>query len=213
MALVVASVTACTSSGSSPSAGTTGAATSTNAAATSESSSDVTHGSSGTAAPTGAGAPTSIPVVVPTGTKAPYPTPGKEPGKQPNQTSVLASLPGRSASSCAVVRSARDVRAGSVAAGNFESIRHYFRTNYGKREITEIPMYVIPQHAGHLRSVTARVAELGVGTSRTMSFKSIEDADAYRYFSLQLPIARPGKYRLTFISGHDRGCFVVSLKA
>jgi hypothetical protein len=213
MALAVAGVTACTSAGDNPPGRAGSAATPANPAATPGSSSGTTPRPAGTTAPAGTGAPTSVPVVVPTGTKAPYPTPGKVPAEQPNQASVLASLPGRKSSSCAVVRGARDVRAGSVAAGNFQSVRQYFRSNYGKTETTEIPMYVIPQHAGHLSRMTARIAALGEGTSRTLSSKSVEAADAYRYFAVQLPIARPGKYRLTFVSGQDRGCFLISLKA
>jgi hypothetical protein len=208
IAIATAALAACTSSGGAP-ATDSGSATQSASTGTSAAS-----GPSPTDTPAGpTGAPTSVPVVVPTGTKAPFPTPGKEPSKQPNQTKVLNALPGSSAASCAVVHNQRDLRAGSVGAGNFQNMHADFKSSYGKTEVPELNMYLIPQHAKHMRKVTATVDPFGSGQTRTVKSTSVEDAEASRYYALQLPVAKPGKYRLTFAAGQDHGCFVVSFHA
>lgn len=163
--------------------------------------------------PTGTGAPTSVPVVVPTGTKAPYPTPGRDGGApQANQRSVLKSLPGSTAAKCQVVRNRRDVLSGSMGAGNFQQARQQFKTDYGTTEVPMLNMYAIPEHAGHLKKVTAVINPRGAGQSTRVTSKTVEPADAYRYFAMQLPVRKPGTYRISLRSGHDSGCFIVTFK-
>jgi hypothetical protein len=153
-----------------------------------------------------------VPVVVPTGTKAPYPTPGKQPPLQANQTSVLNSLPGSSSQSCGNVGNHTDLRAGAVAAGDFRTARHDFRAGYGKTESVQLNMYVIPQHARHMHKVRATIQPVGGGQAQTVTSTSVEQADTSRYFAVQIPMSRPGTYKFTFVTGQDRGCFVASFQ-
>jgi hypothetical protein len=157
--------------------------------------------------------PTSVPVVVPTGTKAPYPTPGKQPPPRANQSSVLNSLPGSSSQACGNVGSHTDLRAGSVAAGNFQTAQHEFRAGYGKSESVQLNMYVIPQHAQHMHKVRATIQPVGGGQGQTVTSTSVEQADTSRYFAIQIPMSRPGNYKFTFVTGQDRGCFIASFQA
>jgi hypothetical protein len=214
---------ACTSSG-----GTSDAANSPNPPA---STSDAPSTPAGTAGPTGSAsgsrdhrrphkqgrhspsAPTSVPVVVPTGTKAPYPTPGKQPPLQANQSSVLNALPGNSSHSCGKVGNHTALRAGSMAAGDFQSAQHDFRAGYGKSESVQLNMYVIPQHARHLHKVRATIQPVGGGQARRVTSTSVEQADTSRYFAVQIPLSRPGTYKFTFVTGQDRGCFLASFQA
>jgi hypothetical protein len=224
--VAAASLVACSSSG-----GTPAASDSVNPPAPTDSTASTHAGSgpahTGTASsgprPTGTRshqrrpgrptAPTSVPIVVPTGTKAPYPTPGKDPALQADQSAVLDSLPGSSSPSCGHADGHTDLRAGSVAAGNFQTAQHDFRTGYGKSESVELNLYVIPQHAGHLHKVTTTVEPLGGGHPQTVTSGSVEQAEASRYFAVQIAMGRPGTYRFTFVSGPDRGCFIASFHA
>jgi hypothetical protein len=178
---------------------------------------------SAAASPSGA-APTSVatapsgrrssagPVAAPTNTAAPFPTPGREPSLLPNQQSVLASLPGSSSPSCAEVGSNSNLRSGSVAVGNFVSARKQYRSTVDTTEVPELSMYVIPLHAAHLRSATVTVDPQGKGATKKVTTRAVQQADASQYFSLQVPIAAPGRYRLSVASGPDRGCFLVSFR-
>lgn len=149
-------------------------------------------------------------MAVPTGTKARYPTPGKDPELVADQSSVLDSLPGSSSQACGEVGGHTDLRAGSIAAGNFQSAQHDFRAGYGKTEGVELNIYVIPQNARHLHKVQATVRPLGGGQALTVTSTAVEQADVSRYFAVQLPVSRPGTYRLTFVTGADRGCFIAT---
>lgn len=159
------------------------------------------------------GAPTSEPNPVPSGAKAPYPTPGKDPAMQPDQSSVLDSLPGSSSRSCGRVGDHTDLRAGSIAAGNFQTAQHDFRAGYGKTEGVELNMYVIPQNARHLHEVHATIEPVSGGQVQTVTSTSVEQADVSRYFAVQLPVSRPGTYKLTFATGADHGCFIATFHA
>jgi len=141
---------------------------------------------------------------------APFPTPGEASTGQRNQTPILDSLPGSASSACAVVGQRSDVRAGSVAVGNFVTARKQYSADARKSKTPTVFLYVIPEHAAHLRTVTVLVEPTGAGSSRTVSSKAIEDADTSRYFTVNLPVPAPGRYRLTMQSGSDKGCVYVT---
>jgi hypothetical protein len=218
-----ATLVACTSSG-----GTSEASSSPNQPASTSDAPEtpaVTDGSTGASGPArdhtrshsrGPGrpsAPTSVPIVVPTGTKAPYPTPGKQPKPKANQTSVLDSLPGSNSQSCGTVGNHTDFRAGSIAAGNFQTAEHDFRAGYGKRESVQLNMYVIPQHARNLDKVRGTIQPVRGGKAQTVTSSAVETADTARYFAVQIPMSQPGMYKFTFVSGQDQGCFIASFQA
>ena len=136
---------------------------------------------------------------VPTGTAAPYQTPGREQSPPANQTHVLESVPGSGRAGCADPGSNATFRANGVAVGNFVQMRKSFAEQYGHTEVPELDAYVVPAHAKRLRTVTATVASLSGGSTRRVSSSSVQQGDAASYFALQLPVEKPGRYRLTFV--------------
>lgn len=130
--------------------------------------------------------------------------------KQTNQTSVLQSLPGSASSTCgAVHESTTDLRVGSMAAGNWKSARADFHKQYGTTEVPELSMYAIPQNVKHLKSLKLTVTPQG-GAAKTVTVKGLQSADVWSYFALQVPIPKPGTYRLTMVAGANKGCFDVT---
>jgi hypothetical protein len=141
---------------------------------------------------------------------APYPTTGRGAEPVSDQTKVLGSLPGIAKSTCAQVGTHADLRSGGIGMGNFETARRDFAEQFGKTEVPQLNMYIIPQHTKHLTSATVRVDPPGSGQPSTIVVKDVEQADIYRYFPLTLPVRSPGSYRLSVTSGADRGCFIVT---
>jgi hypothetical protein len=127
-----------------------------------------------------------------------------------NQVSVLGSLPGSSSRRCAVVGNRADVRSHTLAAGNFEIARKQYARSKGL-ERPPVFVYVIPQHSSHLRKLTVRITQLRpAGKVRTVSSTSVQEADIWRYYAVNLPLGTAGTYRLSMTSGPDTGCFVVT---
>lgn len=140
---------------------------------------------------------------------APYPTPSGDATVRANQTVVLNSLPGSRSQSCATVGAHTTVRAGSIAAGNFQTARKSFSSQYRKTEVPQLNLYVIPQHAKAMKKLTVKVRSLSGGQSKTVHSTQVEKAAEWRYYALVLPVKEPGSYRLTMSSGADKGCFDV----
>jgi hypothetical protein len=132
---------------------------------------------------------------------------------QTNQTSVLKSLPGSASSACgAVGSSTTDLRAGSMAAGNWKNARTDFRKQWHSAEVPTLNMYAIPQNVKGLHSLKLTVTKRG-GAAKTITVKGLQPADVWSYFALQVPIPQPGSYRLTMVAGANRGCFDVTFAA
>jgi hypothetical protein len=127
-----------------------------------------------------------------------------------DQSSVLAGIPGSSASSCESVGSHTDLRSGSVAAGNFAHARAQYTQTVASTEVPQVDLYVIPQHAAKLTTLTITIDPTGAGPTKTLTSKSVEQADAWSYIAVQLPVPAAGGYQLTMVSGPDRGCFLVT---
>jgi hypothetical protein len=162
--------------------------------------------SSGTAStPAGGGSATQGPPLT-----APYPTPSDQEDPPTNQGRVLDTLPGSDSASCANVGSGTDVRAGSIAMGNFVTARKQYKTVAGKSELPEVNLYVIPEDTASMKSTTVTVDPLGKGATKKVTSKSVEDADQWRYFAVTIPVAAPGTYRLSVVAGSNRGCFDVT---
>jgi len=209
-ALVVVAAVALSSCTSSSSAGT--ALSASIAPPTSvgpPSSSDVASTSAPAARrSSGARRPSTHPVVAPTGSKAPYPTPGKVPALKPDQRPVLNALPGSSSPSCTAVDSHPDVHSGQLAMGNFVAARRQYKATVHKSEVPMLDMYVIPAHAGHLTRLVVTLQPLGGGAKSTVTSTSVQTAESSRFFALQLPVRAAGTYRIAAVSGQDRGCFI-----
>lgn len=146
---------------------------------------------------------------------APYPTPagGKVAVRHQNQSTVLNALPGTRAASCAPVGDRTDMRSGAVAAGNFVVARKSYVEQVPITEVPTVFLYLIPEHAGRLSAATVRVANVASGTAQTVTSTSVQQAEDWRYFALQIPVRSPGRYRLTMTAGEDRGCFELTFKS
>jgi hypothetical protein len=145
---------------------------------------------------------------------APLSTPARDPDLVPDQTSVLASLPGNASSACVKVgATTTDTRAGGIGVGNFTAARAAYKRSAASASaaVPTVFLYVIPQHAAHLHGLKVSIrASSGAEPTRTLTSTSVEQAEAQRYFAVNLPITAPGTYRLTMVSGSDKGCFDVS---
>jgi hypothetical protein len=191
-------VTGSSPQSSPPSSGAAGTARPGTSAASSGSRSPTSAPSTPTAAAGGPNLPAS------------YPTPSLDPSQAADQSTVLASLPGSTSSSCESVGSHTDLRSGSIAAGNFAHARAQYTETAATTEAPQVDLYVIPRQAAKLTSVTITVDPTGNGPTTTLTSKSVEQADAWSYFAVQLPVPAPGNYQLTMVSGPDRGCFLLT---
>jgi hypothetical protein len=187
--------------GSAPSSSSSSAEVAGSATAATQANTPATQPTSVHTTPNGAGG-ASLP--------APYPTPGRDPSQAADQSTVLAALPGSSASSCENVGTHTDLRSGSIAAGNFAHARTQYTQTPASTKVPEVDLYVIPQHAATLTSLTITVDPTGAGATTTLTSKSVEQADAWSYFAVQLPVPAAGGYQLSMVSGPDRGCFLVT---
>lgn len=141
---------------------------------------------------------------------APYPTPSGNRDMRANQTRVLKSLPGSPSATCVAVAKHTTVRAGSIAAGNFQTARQSFSSQFGTTEVPQLNLYVIPKHAKAMKKLTVTVKPLGGGKAETVSSTQVEKADQWRYYAVELPVVSPGEYRLSMVSGADKGCFNIT---
>jgi hypothetical protein len=208
-ALAAGVLAACTSGGGPTPAQSAAARASVGSTVAPSASASAGAGDTGTSGPTlarTASGRTSVP--------APYPTPagGKMPQVHRDQSRVLDALPGSRSASCAIVGDRTDVRSGDVAAGNFVVARKSYAKQVPIAEVPTVFLYLIPQHAASLRVATARVSLVGSGTSRMVTSTSVEQADQWQYFAMQIPVRQPGRYRLTMAAGTDRGCFEVTFR-
>lgn len=122
---------------------------------------------------------------------------------------MLDSLPGSGRSSCATVGRRGDVRSGGLAMGNFGQARAAFARGSGI-ERDPVPMYVIPRHSGAMDGVTVTLRRVSGGAATRTRSTSVETADVWKYYAVQLPVRSAGTYRLNVVSGPDHGCFVVT---
>ena len=125
---------------------------------------------------------------------------------------MLDSLPGSPTAACATVGKHTDLRAGGVAVGNFVTARSTFAKQFGKSEVTDVFLYVIPQHAAHMSKVDVRVQPTHSGSASTVVSKDVENANGAQYYAVDLPIPKPGTYRLEMTAGADRGCYEVTFR-
>jgi hypothetical protein len=120
----------------------------------------------------------------------------------------LQSLPGSASTSCVSVGSHTTVRAHTVAAGDFAAARRTYRQ--GGSGSSTPTFQLIPEHSKSMRAAVVTVDPLSGGSSRTVRSRVINTAGDVKYYSVDIPIAAPGNYRLTMRSGPDFGCFLVS---
>jgi hypothetical protein len=194
LALAVALAAGCSGGSAAPSAATSSTASATGAASSSGTSSPAPTPGAGAAGGASTG------VSRPTG-----------PARAGDQSQVLTSLPGSPRPGCVVVGDRADVRSGTMAAGNFVRAREEFRRLAASQPQPSIFLYVIPGDARRPRSVTVQLRQLSGGTARrTVTSSSVQDADQWKYFAVNVFVPGPGTWRLTTRAGADRGCFDVT---
>ena len=122
---------------------------------------------------------------------------------------MLSRLSGSAGSNCQTVGLRTDVRAGSLAAGNFEQARQQYADAKGGKPVS-VFLYAIPEHSTSMPGVSVTLESLTSGASTTQTFRSVEDAESWKYYPVFLPIPAPGSWRITMTAGPDRGCFQVT---
>lgn len=127
------------------------------------------------------------------------------------QKLVLNSLPGSSkAGSCVDVGAQRDVRSGTMAVGNFQAALKSFKSQYGHSPEPTVNLYVIPAHRSMPGAHVTLTPVTTKGKTVTTKSTSVESADVWQYYSVQLSVPASGTWRLKVSSGPDSGCFTVS---
>jgi hypothetical protein len=126
------------------------------------------------------------------------------------QTAVLENLAGSTGSGCAVVGGKSDVRAGSLAIGNFVDMRRSYTVQARDKSQPEVSMYVIPQHVKPEAGVSVLLESLQGKGRRTVRVSSAQTAGDWRYYQVNVAVPASGPWRITAVSGNDRGCFEVT---
>lgn len=170
-----------------------------------------TRSSTGTGSPAGSIKPG------PTGSQSspagPASTPtDSRPDFRVSQSKVLAAIPGSNKPTCQAVGDKKDVRSGGFAVGNFADARAQYKSAKPS-PMQSVGLYAIPQHAAKMPGVTIILKQLNAtGAERKFVSHSVQTADVWSYYAVQLPIPTPGVWRLSVSSGQDHGCFEVAFK-
>lgn len=129
------------------------------------------------------------------------------------QESVLLKLPGSTRSDvCVTVGSHRDVTSGSIAMGNFASAQKSYKSQYPHSQVPTVNLYVIPEHRSMPGVRITMTPTTATGKARTVRSTTVEPADIWKYYSVQLPVPESGSWRLKVASGSDHGCFDVTFR-
>jgi hypothetical protein len=130
------------------------------------------------------------------------------------QAALFRGQPGSAGYSCVRVGGHRDVRSGGFLAGPFGFDEQYFAAvyrQYGRR--TELKVYWIPLHVGHMTALTVQASLAGGATvTRTTNRGQIAAGGKAVFYPSAVPIPVPGTWRLTARAGANRGCFVVTFR-
>jgi hypothetical protein len=192
-------LTACSTT--SPSSSAAGAAASRSASGAASSQPASTPTASGSGTPGANASPT----------PAPAATGSATPTRAGDQSPVLSSLPGSAKSGCVAVGKRTDVRSGSMAAGNFETARKQFTDQAGSVPAPTVNLYLIPADARSLSKVTLTLEQVGgQHLKRSVTSTSVQDAEQWKYFSVQTSVPAAGTWRLRATSGASTGCFEVT---
>ncbi|WP_448231842.1 hypothetical protein [Microbacterium lacticum] len=140
--------------------------------------------------------------VPPIETDAPV-VPSNEPGRQ---DSVLDSLPGEAASGCVTVGERRDVRSGTMAAGNFADARARFAADPS----APVSLYVIPVDLNGDPALTMTLTRLGGEGSTTVETAEFHTADEWRFYGVNVVVPGEGEWRIEASAGEaNQGCWEV----
>jgi hypothetical protein len=142
------------------------------------------------------------PTEVPGPETAPPVVPTNAPGRQ---DSVLKTLPGEAKSGCVDVGSQRDVRSGTMAAGNFADAR----TQFSGSPTSAIPFYFIPADATGDPELVVKLKRLDGSGSGEIRSSQIQTADEWQYYPVMITIPSVGKWQIKASAGTaSSGCWV-----
>ncbi len=181
-----------------PSGGSSGASSSSQGSSAPDSSASDAASGSGTKAATG-----HLP-------KGAYDDTSGTTARHPkNQNAVLAQLPGSASASrgCVAVGKRPDVRAGSIAMGNFADARAKFRKAKSAYVAGESFFYVIPasRSAGRVTVTATRLG--GGGRVARASSHHAEQAAQWKYFPINLTLTSSGTWRFRVSTPTASACF------
>ena len=158
------------------------------------------------------GAPSPSPSASATSSEASAPKVTATSGAKPrgNQGDVLASLPGDPSGDCVEVGDLRDVRSGTMAAGNFATARQQLADQVGTKSQPTVFLYLIPSDSRKPGAVSVRLQQVPSGPERTIKSDVMATADRWRYFPVNLSIPAEGTWRITATTRKAKGCFLVT---
>lgn len=144
--------------------------------------------------------PTQVPPVA----TAPPTFPVNEPGRQ---DSVLETLPGKAKAGCVDVGDMRDVRSGSMAAGNFVDARAQFSAS----PTAGIPFYFIPVETKGDPELTVDLERVDAPGSTKIRSSQIQTADEWQYYPVTITVPEAGTWRIKASAGTaSAGCWVAT---
>ncbi|MFD5213472.1 hypothetical protein [Microbacterium sp. NPDC058345] len=127
--------------------------------------------------------------------------PTDEPGRQ---DSVLDRLPGEAGSGCVAVNDERDVRSGTMAAGNFAEAR----AQYSDSAESEMSFYFIPAALEGDPELVIRLTQVNGSGEKEIRSAAIETADEWRFYPVRFAIPEEGTWRIEATAGDEnRGCW------
>ena len=130
-------------------------------------------------------------------------------GRDRDQEDVLVRLPGGDGSQCRDTDAHRDVRSGGFAAGPFDTVREEHSARYG--DDRTVRLYLVPEHADEMAGVQVRATSRRGAAPVEVVQEEYADAEQFRFYDVDLPLAASGVWTIRAVSGPDRGCWVVDL--
>lgn len=97
--------------------------------------------------------------------------------------------------------------------GNFRTAQKSYKSQHGHSQLPTVSLYVIPTHRSMPGVRITMTPTTTKGTARTITSKSVQQADVWEYYAVQLPVPAAGTWRLKVSSGTDHGCFDVTFHA
>lgn len=126
-----------------------------------------------------------------------------------DQHKAVQKLPGSKAKNkdCVNVGKKTDVRSKKIAMGNFANARKTFKQAKSAYDSDPLQMYVIP--TSRTKAGVKVTASLKGSNSKPVKVKSKQFSRAaqWKYYPVEIKLARSGTWRFNVASAQDHGCF------
>ena len=128
-----------------------------------------------------------------------------------SQADVVGRLPGPADGSCTTTV-ARNVRSGSLGAGDFDVARKAYKDGGTGIEPATVTLHVIPAHPGSMPELQVEMTRLRkpVWYRNASTSKTGTTSGGVKYYVLTFEVPVPGNWRLEMAAGDDKGCFEVA---